>query len=213
MKMLIKKSGITDKRGKAYDFTSIAGQSCVVVPIFHPYSVIKEPRHKILFQTDIKNAVEKYVFGKKSEGNFSYQTLMSIDEVAELAKKLSDTDATIACDIETTGLNFKTDTIQTIAFSTHEGNWVVPCDHKDSPFKDLAHHDRFWTYIRGILVNSKNRKVFHNAKFDLKFLFRYNIVPTNVWDTKIMHHMINENLPKGLMDLVKLYFPTELESL
>ena len=212
-KMLIKKSGITDKRGKAFDFTSITGQHCVVVPIFHPYSVIKEPRHKILFQTDIKNAIEKYVLGKKSEGGFAYETLMSIDEISKLAGMLNNTEDTIACDIETTGLNFKTDKIQTIAFSTQEGNWVVPCDHKDSPFKDLDHHDRFWMYVRGILVNSKNRKVFHNAKFDLKFLYRYNIVPVNVWDTKIMHHMINENLPKGLMDLVKLYFPTELESL
>jgi hypothetical protein len=213
MKMLIRKSGITSKRGKAFDFTSINGHTCVVVPIFHPYSVIKEPRHSILFQTDINNAIEKYVLGKKSEGNFSYQTLMSLDKVEALFERLKHTDDTVACDIETTGLNFKTDLIQTIAFSTQDGNWVVPCDHKDSPFKGLDHQDKFWMYIRGILVNSKNKKVFHNAKFDLKFLYRYNIIPTNVWDTKIMHHIINENLPKGLMDLVKLYFPTELESL
>jgi hypothetical protein len=28
-----------------------------------------------------------------------------------------------------------------------------------------------------------------------------------------MHHFINENAPKGLMDLVKLYFSDELENL
>jgi len=213
MKMLIKKSGITDKRGKAFDFTSINGQSCVVVPIFHPYSVIKEPRHKILFQTDIKNAIEKYVLGKKSKGDFAYQTLTTVSQVELLANKLKETTDTIACDIETTGLNFKKDLIQTIAFSTKKGNWVVPCDHKDSPFKDEDTDSAVWNSIRSILENPECRKVFHNAKFDLKFLYRYNIVPVNVWDTKIMHHMINENLPKGLMDLVKLYFPTELESL
>ena len=61
--------------------------------------------------------------------------------------------------------------------------------------------------------NPKNRKVFHNAKFDLKFLIRYGISTTNVWDTKIMHHFINETAPKSLMDLVKLYFSDELENL
>ena len=212
-KMLIKKSGITNKRGKSYAFVSSSGHSCTVVPIFHPYSVITEPRHTILFEKDIKNAIEKYVLGKKSEGNFSYQTLMSLGDIEELANKLNCTEDALACDIETTGLNFKKDKIQTIAFSTKDGNWVVPCDHRDSPFKGLAYNDKFWMYIRGILINPCNKKIFHNAKFDLKFLYHYNIEPTNVWDTKIMHHLINENLPKGLMDLVKLYFPTELENL
>jgi len=32
-----------------------------------------------------------------------------------------------------------------------------------------------------------------------------------VWDTKLMHHLIDENAPKSLMDLVKIYFPEELE--
>ena len=70
-----------------------------------------------------------------------------------------------------------------------------------------------WVILRQILENPKSRKVFHNAKFDLKFLINYGIYPKNVWDTKIMHHLLDENLPKSLMDLVKLYFPTELESL
>jgi len=213
MKMLIKKSGITAKRGKSYEFQSINGHSCIVVPIFHPYSVIKEPRHTTLFETDIKNAIEKYVLGKKNEGNFSYKTLMSTFEVESLANILKDTEDTVACDIETTGLNFKKDIIQTIAFSTKDGNWVIPCHHAESPFKCEETSRVVWGSIKAILENPKNKKVFHNAKFDLKFLYNYNITPTNVWDTKIMHHIIDENLPKGLMDLVKLYFPTELESL
>ena len=36
MKMLIKKSGITDKRGKYYEYITTRGHSCIVVPIFHP---------------------------------------------------------------------------------------------------------------------------------------------------------------------------------
>ena len=214
MKMLIKKSGITDKRGKSYDYSTDNGHDCVVVPIFHPYSVVKEPRHRVLFETDIRNAYEKYVLGKTHEGKLEYKVLTDIQEVVHLAEKLKDSEETLAMDIETTGLNFLTDSIQTIAISSRETNWVIPCDHKDSPFrKGEPDYGKVWTSLRKILENPKNKKVFHNAKFDLKFLINYGIYTKNVWDTKIMHHLLDENLPKSLMDLVKLYFPTELESL
>jgi len=214
MKMLIKKSGITSKRGKSYEYSTDDGHSCIVVPIFHPYSVVKEPRHKLLFETDIRNAYEKYVLGKKHEGKLEYKVLTEIDDVVLLSEELRDTDETLAMDIETTGLNFLTDIIQTIAISSRETNWVIPLDHKDSPFrKGEPHYAKVWMLLRRILENPRNKKVFHNAKFDLKFLINHGIYTKNVWDTKIMHHLLDENLPKSLMDLVKLYFPTELESL
>ena len=214
MKMLIKKSGITNKRGKSYDYTTDGGHNCVVVPIFHPYSVVKEPRHRVLFETDIRNAYEKYVLGKTHEGKLEYKVLTDIQEVVDLSDQLKDSKETLAMDIETTGLNFLTDKIQTIAISSRDTNWVIPCDHKDSPFrKGEPHYGKMWASLRSILENPHNKKVFHNAKFDLKFLINYGIYTKNVWDTKIMHHLLDENLPKSLMDLVKLYFPTELESL
>jgi len=214
MKMLIKKSGITNKRGKSYDYTTDDGHTCVVVPIFHPYSVVKEPRHRVLFETDLRNAYEKYVLGKTHEGKLEYQVLTTEKELEVLGEVLAGTDETLAVDIETTGLNFLTDSIQTIAISSKDSNWVIPCDHKDSPFKKgEPHYAKVWVILRKILENPRNKKVFHNAKFDLKFLINYGIYTKNVWDTKIMHHFLDENLPKSLMDLVKLYFPTELESL
>jgi DNA polymerase-1 len=214
MKMLIKKSGITSKRGKSYEYITTGGHRTVVVPIFHPYSCIKEPRHTVLFKTDIQNAYEKYVLGKTSEGNFSYQVLTKIEEVQALEEELKDSDKTLAVDIETTGLNFLDDLIQTIAISSHEQTWVLPLDHKDSPFRTGETHALLvWALLKNILENPKNKKVFHNAKFDLKFLINYGIHTKNVWDTKIMHHLLDENMPKSLMDLTKLYFANELENL
>ena len=217
MKMLIKKSGITNKRGSSYEFTSKSGYLSIVVPIYHPFSVLKEPRHRYLFETDIKNAYEKYVLGKKATSNFSYVVATTIEEVEDIAVKLQDTSETVAVDIETTGLNFLTDKIQTISFTAPDQTYVIPLDHKDSPFKrqafGLVYVDRVWGLVRSILENPKNKKVFHNAKFDLKFLLRHEIHTKNVWDTKIMHHFVNETAPKSLMDLVKLYFADELENL
>ena len=214
MKMLIKKSGITSKRGKSYEFTTALGHRCIVVPIFHPYSCIKEPRHTVLFRTDIQNAYEKYVLGKTSEGDFKYKVLTKIEEVQALADQLKDSNETLAADIETTGLNFLKDSIMSIALTSHEDTWVIPLDHKDSPFKKGEEsYATAWKCLRQILENPKNKKVFHNAKFDLKFLINYGIYTKNVWDTKIMHHLLDENMPKGLMDLTKLYFANELENL
>jgi hypothetical protein len=214
MKMIIKKSGIMNKRGNSYEYVTNSGHTCFVVPIYHPYAVLKEPRHRYLFETDIKNAYEKYVLGKKTTGNFSYEVLSETKEVEALETQLKDTAETIALDIETTGLNFRTDNIQTISISAKEQTWVIPLDHKDSPFREgEPDRDKVWGLLTSILENPKNRKVFHNAKFDLKFLIRYGISTTNVWDTKIMHHFINETAPKSLMDLVKLYFSDELENL
>ena len=214
MKMLIKKSGITSKRGKSYEFTTALGHRCIVVPIFHPYSCIKEPRHTVLFRTDIQNAYEKYVLGKTSEGDFKYKVLTKIEEVQALADQLKDSNVTLAADIETTGLNFLKDSIMSIALTSHEDTWVIPLDHKDSPFKKGEEsYATAWKCLRQILENPKNKKVFHNAKFDLKFLINYGIYTKNVWDTKIMHHLLDENMPKGLMDLTKLYFANELENL
>ena len=210
MKMLIKKSGIMDKRGSSYSFTSENGHSCTVVPIYHPYAVIKEPRHAYLFETDIQNAYEKYILGKTATGNFKYSVLTELEEVKELAGTLKDSSETLAVDIETTGLNFRTDSIMSVAIAGTEHTWVIPLDHKDSPHKGNKH---VWVYLKQILENPKNKKVFHNAKFDVKFLINHGIETANIWDTKVMHHFINETAPKGLMDLVKLYFSDELENL
>ena len=214
MKMIIKKSGITNKRGKAFEFETDNGHKCVVVPVFHPYMVQKEPAHLSLFQNDLRNGYEMYVLNRRSEGNFKYKAVMDVDEVWDLCEKLKNSFDTLAIDTETTGLNFKKDKLMTISITRHDMTWVIPLDHKDSPFKEgTEHYDDVWTCISTIMSNPNNRKVFHNAKFDLHFLLSYGVRVKNVWDTKIMHHLLDENLPKSLMDLTKLYFASELENL
>lgn len=214
MKMIIKKSGITSKRGKAFDFETDNGHKCTVVPIFHPYMVQKEPAHLSLFQNDLRNGYEMYVLNRRNEGDFKYKAIMNIEDLVELTENLKDTSDTLAMDTETTGLNFKKDSLMTLSITSHDMTWVIPLDHKDSPFKKgTEHYAKVWGCIRKIMENPNNRKVWHNAKFDLHFLLSYGVRVKNVWDTKIMHHLLDENLPKGLMDLTKLYFASELENL
>ena len=203
-KMLTKKSGIMDKRGKAYEYTTARGTTTIVVPIYHPYSVLKEPRFEVLFKADIQNAYEKYILGRGGQGRWDYSVITTLTDLPSI------TATEIAVDIETTGLNFKKDKIMTIALSTRDKTYVIPIDHKDSPWTG-EQRTLVLNHLKDIMVDQRIRKIFHNAKFDAKFLLEYGMIVRNIWDTKIMHHFVDENMPKSLMDLVRLYFPHELD--
>lgn len=214
-KMLTKKSGISNKRGKGFEFETPTGTKTTVVPIFHPYQAIIEPKNRFLFDLDIANAIDAFITKKSESLSLKWDLITSVEALLESGLDSITTD--IAVDIETTGLNFLTDKINTIALSWKAKNSyrcvVIPIDHKESPFSDDA-KIKIFGYVDKVLKNPKNKKILHNSKFDLKFLHRYGITNVaNVWDTKLMQHLANENLPKSLKDVVGYYFPHELNNL
>lgn len=210
MVMLIKRSGIIKKRGQVFEFSTENG-SWPAMPIYHPFLVIKEPKNSYLFEQDIINGVDRYVHGIQEDVDFDFIYLDTDEKVEEMFYELESTTEDLACDIETEGFDFRNHKILTLAISIEGKNWVLPCYHKDSPFTQI-HMDQILTnYIGPIMSNPNNRKVFQNAPFDLKFLIRHRIMPVNVWDTKLMAHLKDENMPKGLIDLVKHYYPREVE--
>ena len=210
LKMLTKKSGTMNKRGT---FLQLAkefeheGFEPVVVPIYHPTMVVNEPSYRYLFELDIKNSIARVIEGR-TKSNFDYEAI-DTNAKFESLKHLYSTLTPVACDIETTGFNFLTDKIQTIAFSHKSGTYVIPWEHKDTP--EELEGKVTTSVVDKILTNPANIKIFQNAKFDLKFLHTKGIQAVNVWDTKVMQHLINENVPKSLNDLVNMYFPEELE--
>ena len=65
-------------------------------------------------------------------------------------------------------------------------------------------------FLCQVMGNKNNRKILQNANFDLKFLKLYGVEEVyNVWDTKLMQHCFNEDIPKSLRDLLMYYFPNE----
>lgn len=209
MKMLIKKSGITTKRGKTFEFKGIP-----VIPILHPNSVAMEPKLLSIFVQDIRNGYDKYILNKSSDLLVKYDILTSLNELESYLGHLQDTTTDIAVDIETTGLDFKQDSIMTIAISYKHGNeyrqFIIPYIHKESPFSE-EDREQVAIMLNKIFSNPNNKKILQNAKFDLKFLYGQGISFVNVWDTKLMSHFIREDAPKSLMDLVKQYFPEYLK--
>lgn len=214
LKMLVKKSGMNDKRGQSFKYISNTGFESIVVPTFHPYNVSLEPRNLPLFRQDIKIAYEKIV--SKIETKVEETHYKLIKSIAELANYmwLTETHKPIAVDVETTGLDFKTDKIQTIAFSWDKGYAIcLPVNHKEGFMTSEIEKTVVINFIREVLKNKNNIKVMHKASFDVKMMLNpeiLNFIPPNIRDTQILAHQIDEISPKGLMDLVKKYYPEAL---
>jgi len=102
----------------------------------------------------------------------------------------------VAIDLETSGLNFLTDSIRAVGVSN--GNTSI-----------------------GFPFNERNKKVFqewykdksfilHNAKFDYKFLKKEGIEIKVHFDTKLAHSVIDRDSPHGLSELALKYLHTKL---
>ena len=208
MVMLTKKSGIMTKRGKIvaeYEGTP-------VVAIYHPTQVIVEPQNEYLFCLDIQNAIEQVLIKENTNSEFEWDMIDTLDKLHSLdAYTLFD----VAIDIETTGLDFLKDKIQTLALSFDangkQKTVVIPIYHKEFQNLDVASG---WVpeVIKFLnkVFQTPSLKILHKAQFDLKFLTQLGVeVQGTICDTKIMQHLIDENLPKSLKDLVGYYFPSE----
>jgi|GEM_PF-1459744 len=101
----------------------------------------------------------------------------------------------IALDIETTGLNPRKDHIHGIGFATNLGTKKDPKICSDYlGIDDPA--------IKTYLTNPENHVVGHNLRFDLKFLIAQGFeIKAQIWDTKLMAQLVDENRRLGLKDL------------
>jgi uracil-DNA glycosylase family 4 len=214
MKMLIKKSGITNKHGSEFEFEGIP-----VVPTFGTAILFIEPKYETVIIQDVKLALNKFINKTIKKIELNYDIITSYAQFEDIIQKhnLYFTKESIAFDIETEGLNFLTDKILTLALSynTSEGirSVCIPFYHKESviPSEDFIQIKKA---LKTIFNNPDNIKVGHNAKFDIKFLMLEGIANfNNVWDTKSLAHSIDEYSDKGLIDLVKKYLPETLEVL
>lgn len=98
----------------------------------------------------------------------------------------------IALDIETTGLNPRKDRIHGVGVA------------KSST--DIAYLDPTDNGLRDYLANPENHIVGHNIRFDLKFLIHAGLtINCQIWDTKLLAQMLDENQELGLKPLSQKY--------
>lgn len=113
-------------------------------------------------------------------------------------------------DFETTGLEYY-DTSRvptTIAISFQPGSaYVIPLCHPESPFK--KEYAKVLTYLdKHLFRNPLIVKVGHNVKFENKWLIRYGCdYEGPVFDTMLAKHLLDEERPHGLKELVSRFIP------
>lgn len=198
-------------RGEIVDM-ELADHKFKLVSILHPYQVVAEPKNDYLFTLDIENSVNLVINNKVKKSGFNFTRIFNIEDLNKVKYRFLGT-APVSLDIETTGLNFLEDLIHTVALSVvdDEGQLTIsiPIDHKEAKM-GAAFKAQVCSFLEEVVTNTKNRKILQNCKFDLKFLMRYGVSgAVNIFDTKLMQHCYNEDVPKSLKDLLNYYFPNE----
>lgn len=110
--------------------------------------------------------------------NYTYIT--DLDLAKEIALKLESEDV-LAVDTETTGLDPYTSNIRLIQIATKKHSYLFDC----FVLQDLS-------YLKNLFEKTKPVKIFHNAKFDIKFLkrhFGFNL--ENIFDTMLASQIIS----------------------
>lgn len=103
--------------------------------------------------------------------------------------------------------HFAFPTVLGISFQPGSG-WVIPLGHKDSPFEDDEYPLILQYLGREIFSNPEITKVAWNAKFEYKWFLRYGVtLAGRVFDGMLAKHLLDEERPHGLKEMVARYLP------
>lgn len=181
------------------------------IPIFITFSekaLLAQPGLFSVFKLDLKNIFE-HVLGKREvatleELSAEYVFPQTVEEVKILCDTIADyareghpAEWAISVDTETTTLHPEKLDSRIIAFCI---GWdkgkatTILYDHPKAPPEYLARLDEVTVALNKLLSSGKP-KIFHNAKFDLKFIeSKYGINVNNVkWDTLLGEHLLDED--------------------
>jgi DNA polymerase-1 len=113
----------------------------------------------------------------------------------------------IGVDTETTGFDPYTNRLLTVQIGNASVQTVISSGMLT---------DRLKGYLRTFFRSSERTFIFHNAKFDLRFLMLLDIWPERVYDTFLAESVIYQGIrwdrhPKGLADVTRKYCSAELD--
>lgn len=152
--------------------------------------------------TDTANQVNSESLPIKSDNNQIKYKLIENNEALENEIALLTNEDILAIDTETTGLDPNLNKIRLIQIASYNHpTIIIDCFKCDARL------------IQPLLVNS-SIKVFHNAKFDLKFFFALGLeVNQSIFDTMLAHQLVNlgkDNVKAKLKAIASEYLQMEL---
>lgn len=110
----------------------------------------------------------------------------------------------VACDLETTGLDWANDTIATCQLAV--GSAVAIVQFRDGEVPSL---------LRGLIADPRVTKIFHHAPFDLRFMANaWSVAPASVACTKIASKIIEPGRPHAeysLKPVLRRYLNVDID--
>ena len=140
-----------------------------------------------------------------------YQRIESSDELEYFTKKLLK-QKVVAFDTETEDLNSLETEIVGISFSwASNKGFYLPIK------KDKTVQIEYFNILKPFFNNNEIIKVGHNIKFDIKVLYKYDVIVAGpLYDTMVAHYLINPDMRHNLDTLSESYLnytPISIESL
>ncbi|MEP7075561.1 MAG: ribonuclease H-like domain-containing protein [Acidobacteriota bacterium] len=125
----------------------------------------------------------------------------TLDEIGLAVQRLSKAEV-LGCDTETSGFNPRSSRLFSIQFSDGKFNVLVP----------LSEGVAIGRFVE-ILADPNSVKIFHNAKFDLEFLYSAGHAVNNVFDTMIAEKVLTKGAKQSasLAETLYRYFAVDLD--
>lgn len=222
-----KTGSFMDARGRLIDM-EIEGQTYKVLPTFSTKHVVAKTGLYNLFYADFIRAVRIASGVDEATSNMTieevtkdYRIPKTVAEVKDVCDEIishiiapakTAAQCAIAVDTETNTVNphRKDAKVLCVSFAWDSGKaTAIPLFHREAPWSE-AELQEVIGHVQRVLECPKP-KVFHNAKFDLKFLelrhgWRVNAV---AWDSMLGEHLLREDMTGsyGLKPLGRSYFP------
>lgn len=212
--------GITQLHGTAFDMKYPHWKEELefrVMPVYHPkqYLATGNVKIKSLMQEDLNKARSLLADGKIIVNKFynaQYQVVDSIEELAKVTSQIK-LHGVFAFDTESPDLKFMSSPCILLQLSCGVGKtWVIPF-YKHDPTVEFG-FKLTPTWINGDrkAINEKLKEIFedekiakcaHNIKYDINVLRRHCGIRVKgwLWDTQIMHHLLDVTPPHGLKEL------------
>jgi len=125
----------------------------------------------------------KYIGEQREFHTDSGVELSTVEEALDFLNQIE----YVGCDSETTGFDAHTRDLLSLQLGNKQVQFVINCLFQDiTPFKEL--------------LESKTI-LFHNAKFDMKFLYKHGIDVRNIYDTFLAECILTTGYEKEDKDL------------
>lgn len=180
---------ITKERGKIFQ-SSLAKRG--IVAAYHPSYVLRGGGSYKIFREDARYALSLFEGGKhKQAREISYKQLLPIASHKRFITNLLKLYGIVGADIETTGLSAELDNILDVGLNIDSSRtYIITGEH-------LWYYADLWD-----IPKSELRWIWHNGKFDVRFLRRPGLPARVDEDTMLLSYALNEQ--GGIHDLETL---------